>query len=141
VTRFGIALSFALLSVGRSEDWPQFRGPTGDGQASVAGLPLTWSETENVKWKKDIHDAGWSTPVVMGGQVWQSVASSADGRNLIAAAYGDFIYTSTDYGANWTQQTGSGSQNWFCVASSSDGTKLIAGANPGHIYISSCPVR
>jgi outer membrane protein assembly factor BamB len=62
-------------------DWPQFRGPTGDGQASAVGLPLTWSETENVKWKKDIHDAGWSTPVVMGGEVWLTTAT-LDGHDF-----------------------------------------------------------
>ena len=83
----GLPLCLAMLvmlSEGHAlaaADWPQFRGPTGDGQASVAGLPLAWSETENVKWKKDIHDAGWSTPVVMGGQVWLTTAT-LDGHDF-----------------------------------------------------------
>ena len=40
-------------------DWPEFRGPRGDGHASAPGdpqpigLPLHWSETNNVKWKTD----------------------------------------------------------------------------------------
>ena len=42
----------------------------GDGHAEAAGLPLTWSETNHVEWKTEIPLRGWSTPVVLGGQVW-----------------------------------------------------------------------
>ncbi len=64
-------------------DWPDFRGPWGNGHVSAPGdtkprgLPLNWSETNNVKWKTGIHDRGWSTPVVMGGQVWLTTATEA----------------------------------------------------------------
>nr|CAX69044.1 Quinonprotein alcohol dehydrogenase-like [uncultured bacterium] len=64
-------------------DWPQFRGPLGDGHVTAAGdsttlgLPLTWSETENVTWKTPIPLRGWSTPVVLGGQVWLTTADPA----------------------------------------------------------------
>lgn len=34
-----------------AEDWPEFRGSTGQGVSSERGLPLTWSETKNVRWK------------------------------------------------------------------------------------------
>jgi outer membrane protein assembly factor BamB len=66
-----------------SENWPQFRGPNGDGHAGAAGLPLTWSETENVAWKVPIHDRGWSSPVVFGQQVWVTTAAE-DGKRLYA---------------------------------------------------------
>jgi outer membrane protein assembly factor BamB len=62
-------------------DWPEFRGPMGDGHVSLAsdpkpaGLPLHWSETNNVKWKTEIPYVGWSTPVVMDGQVWLTTAT------------------------------------------------------------------
>ena len=65
-------------------DWPQFRGPTGDGHvAGPCGLPLQWSETNNVKWKTEIPYRGWSTPVVMGGQVWLTTAT-LDGHDFFA---------------------------------------------------------
>ena len=63
-------------------DWPEFRGPWGDGHVSAPGdtkpigLPLHWSETNNVKWKTEIPYRGWSTPVVMGGQVWLTTATA-----------------------------------------------------------------
>ena len=62
-------------------DWPQFRGPWGMGIASAPGdakplgLPLNWSETENVTWKTAIPHRGWSTPVVMDGRVWLTTAT------------------------------------------------------------------
>lgn len=34
-----------------AQDWPEFRGPSGQGHSAERGLPLTWSETKNVKWK------------------------------------------------------------------------------------------
>jgi outer membrane protein assembly factor BamB len=64
-----------------NENWPQFRGPNGDGQSDAKGLPLTWSETENVKWKTPIHGKAWSCPVVWGNQVWLTTATE-DGREL-----------------------------------------------------------
>jgi outer membrane protein assembly factor BamB len=69
--------------------WPQFRGPTGDGLAIVPGesqargLPVRWSETENVAWKTAIPYQGWSTPVVMDGQVWLTTATP-DGHDFFA---------------------------------------------------------
>lgn len=62
-------------------DWPEFRGPWGMGLASAPGdtkkigLPLHWSETENMKWKTAIPHRGWSTPVVMEGKVWLTTAT------------------------------------------------------------------
>jgi len=65
------------------DSWPQFRGPTGDGHADATGLPLTWSETENVVWKTPIHGRAWSSPVVLGGQVWMTTATE-DGLQMFA---------------------------------------------------------
>lgn len=62
-------------------DWPDFRGPFGNGQVSAPedskpiGLPLEWSETKNIAWKTAIPEKGWATPVIMGGQIWMSSAT------------------------------------------------------------------
>ncbi|MEI7901123.1 MAG: PQQ-binding-like beta-propeller repeat protein [bacterium] len=67
-----LAVSFAtFLSVARAADeWPQFRGPTGQGVSDARGLPVTWSEAENIKWKTAIPGLGHSSPVVSGNRVW-----------------------------------------------------------------------
>ena len=71
----------ALASAG--DNWPQFRGPTGQGHTDSTGLPLEWSETKNVVWKTPIHDRGWSSPVVWGEQVWVTTATP-DGKKMYA---------------------------------------------------------
>lgn len=64
-------------------DWPQFRGLTGQGHAEAAGLPLTWSETENIVWKAPIEGLGWSSPVIVKGQLWLTTAAD-EGKSLRA---------------------------------------------------------
>jgi outer membrane protein assembly factor BamB len=85
----GVALLAAVAGgpASAGTDWPEFRGPYGDGHVSApgetkpAGYPLHWSETENVKWKTEIPYRGWSTPVVMEGQVWLTTATE-DGHDF-----------------------------------------------------------
>lgn len=57
------------------DGWPMFRGPQGNGAVIDARLPLSWSETENVRWKIAIPTTGWSTPVIQDGQIWLTGAS------------------------------------------------------------------
>lgn len=45
-------------------DWPRFRGPGGMGISDATGLPLTWSDTENLVWKRELPGAGSSSPIV-----------------------------------------------------------------------------
>lgn len=63
--------------------WPQFRGPHGDGTSDAKGLPIKWSEDENVVWKTPIHGKAWSSPVILGKQIWMTSATE-DGRQLFA---------------------------------------------------------
>lgn len=81
--------SFFLLCLGGARllaaDWPQFRGPTGQGISEGTGLAVSWSETENITWKKAIPGHGWSSPVVEGGQLWLTAATDG-GRSLRAIA-------------------------------------------------------
>jgi outer membrane protein assembly factor BamB len=77
-----VALAGLLsLCAWAGETWPQFRGPNSDGKSDAKDLPLTWSETEHVKWKTSIHGKAWSCPVVLGNSVWVSAATK-DGKQL-----------------------------------------------------------
>ena len=48
-------------------DWPEFRGPTGQGIVDEQPAPVRWSETENVAWKTQLPGIGWSSPVIRDG--------------------------------------------------------------------------
>ncbi len=81
-----IVLLLFLQTSWAQAQWPQFRGPWGNGLASVPGaeplgVPIQWSEKENVTWKTPIPYRGWSTPVVMDGQVWLTTAT-VDGHDF-----------------------------------------------------------
>jgi outer membrane protein assembly factor BamB len=67
------------------QDWPQFRGPTGQGVSAERNLPLSWSETKNVRWKVAIPGRGWSSPVIQGDRLWLTTATE-EGRSLRAIA-------------------------------------------------------
>jgi outer membrane protein assembly factor BamB len=78
-----LVLSSLVSPCAAGDNWPQFRGPAGNGHSDATGLPLRWSETENIRWKTAIHDKGWSSPVIWGDQVWMTTARE-DGKELFA---------------------------------------------------------
>jgi outer membrane protein assembly factor BamB len=71
------------LTASADDNWPQFRGSAGQGHSTSTDLPLTWSETQNVKWKTPIPGEGWSSPVIWGEQVWMTTALNG-GRSFRA---------------------------------------------------------
>lgn len=75
------AICSLSISVSAADSWPQFRGPAGDGHSTSKSLPLKFSDSENVKWKTAIHGRGWSSPVILGSQVWLTTATE-DGTEL-----------------------------------------------------------
>ncbi len=83
------ALALSAVATAYARDWPQFRGPTGQGHAPDESVPLTWSETENVAWKVPVPGRGWSSPVIGGGLVWltTAVTDREAGTSLRLVAY------------------------------------------------------
>jgi len=75
------SLFFFLLFL--FQDWPEFRGPTGQGLSEERGLPLTWSETKNVRWKVAVPGKGWSSPSILGDRIWLTTATE-EGKSLRA---------------------------------------------------------
>ncbi len=69
-----------------ADSWPDFRGPTQDGQAGDANLPDSWSEAENVKWKTETPLLGLSSPIVLDNQVWLTTATE-EGSEFYALCY------------------------------------------------------
>ncbi len=53
-----------------SENWPNWRGPSGDGVSMEKGIPTTWSTSENIVWKVEIPGNGHSSPIVWGNKVF-----------------------------------------------------------------------
>ncbi len=73
-----VFLSLTCLAPARAE-WPEFRGPTGQGHATATGLPVEWSATRNVAWKQPLPGLGWSSPVIAGGRVFLTTGVPREG--------------------------------------------------------------
>jgi outer membrane protein assembly factor BamB len=81
-----VAICLALGGAAFAEDrWTEFRGPSGTGHSAATGMPREWSESKNVAWKTPIHGRGWSSPVVLGRQVWLTTATR-EGHELSVVA-------------------------------------------------------
>jgi len=73
IQRFAFAVTAATAlsaSTCRAGDWLQFRGPGGQGVSSDEGLPVTWSEQQNLLWKASLPGAGASSPIIFGDHVY-----------------------------------------------------------------------
>jgi outer membrane protein assembly factor BamB len=72
-TRIALVLLFvrvAPISVAQAENWPTWRGLQQDGISREQGLPLNWSQTENIAWRLPLPGAAPSTPVVWNGKIF-----------------------------------------------------------------------
>jgi outer membrane protein assembly factor BamB len=67
------------------ENWTSYRGPTDEGHSDSTGLPIRWSESENVVWKTPIDGKAWSSPVIWGDRIWLTSAPEA-GTQLFAVS-------------------------------------------------------
>ena len=57
-----------------SRYWPQWRGPDASGVSRTANPPVEWSESKNIRWKREIPGRGASTPVLWGDLVFVTSA-------------------------------------------------------------------
>jgi len=69
-----------VKSPASAAEWPQWRGPDGQGHAQASGLPTTFSKAVNVAWKTEVPGRGWSSPVIDGQQIWLTTAIETDAK-------------------------------------------------------------
>ena len=75
------AVALTLAGPLLAEDWPQFRGPTGQGISTETGLPTEWSADRGVAWRTPLPGGGWSSPIVHGDRVFVTTATD-EGRSF-----------------------------------------------------------
>jgi outer membrane protein assembly factor BamB len=73
------ALLLVFAGVAKGEDWPEFRGPDGQGHSTETGLPVQWGPAKNVAWNTAIPGKGWSSPIVVKGRVYLTTAAAREG--------------------------------------------------------------
>ncbi|HEV7396888.1 MAG TPA: PQQ-binding-like beta-propeller repeat protein [Pyrinomonadaceae bacterium] len=75
-----LSLTFFTATASADPNWPQWRGPDGQGVSVEKGLPTEWSATKNVKWKTPIEGRGHSSPIVWGKKIFLTTA--LDGKQI-----------------------------------------------------------
>jgi len=70
----GFTVGALAGSVALAEDWPHWRGPSRNGVSTEKGLPVRWTATENVAWKRPLPDRSGATPIVSGARIFLNVA-------------------------------------------------------------------
>lgn len=117
------ALSLSL----HAANWPSWRGPNGDGTSPERNVPLSWSATENVRWKMELPEPGDSSPVVWEDKVFITQAREATGGRTVMCFNrrdGKLLW---QQGTTWTQKEKRYGQNPYCAASPvTDGERVIA---------------
>ena len=89
-----LSLAAAALHAGETE-WPQFRGPSGQGVSAAVNVPVDWNATTHIAWNVALPGRGWSSPVLAKGRLYLTAAlegadttlhalclDAADGRTL-----------------------------------------------------------
>ena len=71
-TMRGLLLVACLVSTSHGENWPGWRGPSGDGHSPETNIPTSWdgSTGKNVAWKVKVPGEGHSSPIVWGDRVF-----------------------------------------------------------------------
>ncbi|HTU94041.1 MAG TPA: PQQ-binding-like beta-propeller repeat protein [Gemmataceae bacterium] len=79
-------LLFSWVALVRADNWPQWRGPNGDGISTETNLPERWSATENVAWSLPMPGMGGSTPIVWGKRIFLTSADEKDDLWLLCVS-------------------------------------------------------
>lgn len=69
-----MVLTLTTSAATAGANWPQWRGPSGQGLSTEKNLPSEWSPTKNIKWKAPIAGRGHSSPIVWGNKIFLTTA-------------------------------------------------------------------
>jgi len=122
-------IPLTLAGTVRAENWPQWRGPSGDGISKETNLLAHWSATENLAWTLPLPGMGGSTPAIWGERIF---LTSEDGDELV------LLCVSTQGEELWKRKLGTGrfrarvnEGNFASASPSTDGKHVWAFVGSG----------
>jgi outer membrane protein assembly factor BamB len=128
-----VLLGCSVLS--RADNWPAWRGPSGQGHCAEKNVPLTWSGKENVKWKVPLDHQGNSTPVVWGERIFLTQANKGGSvRSLLCLARADGK-RKWQKDVEYAEKERNWNDNWYCNASPvTDGERVVVSFASAGMY-------
>jgi outer membrane protein assembly factor BamB len=118
-----LVLSVTLSAV--AENWPAWRGPQGSGVSAEKALPLTWTTTDNVRWRVDLPGPGNSSPIVWGDRVFVSQSVEAENRRTLMCfnrADGKLLWQK---GVTYTEEEPTHDTNPYCAGTPATDGELV----------------
>ena len=97
--RLLLVLPITAASLAGETEWPQFRGPGGQGISAAEKIPVEWNATDHVAWKVDLIGRGWSSPVLFHGRLY--LTSAVNGADNGDATLHAFCLDAAKGGAIW----------------------------------------
>jgi len=136
-SRFLLALTgfFLASSLTRAENWPAWRGPTGQGLSTETSLPTEWSPSKNVKWKIALPDSGNSTPIVWGDKIFLTQSTEKGKKRslwCLNRADGSKLW---EKAVSFDGQEPKHDTNTYCAASPvTDGERIVVSHGSAGVY-------
>lgn len=97
-----LILCLSVLPSALAEDWPEFRGPLGNGHSSATDVAREWNEDKNIEWKVPVEGHGWSSPVVAADHIYLTSAVELPNKG----GYGLSVscFNAKDGGLKWKKE-------------------------------------
>ncbi len=95
---FLLPLFFASSVNLQAQNWPGWRGPSGDGTSAEINLPVKWDASTNVKWKSEVPGVGYSSPIVWGDRLFMASAILKTNERILVcfdSNTGDLLWQKT----------------------------------------------
>jgi outer membrane protein assembly factor BamB len=131
----GLAMLILLAPYAVAEDWPAWRGPTGQGHSSETKLPLTWRPDKNVKWKIPLSEPGNSTPIVWKDKIFLTQANKGGSvRSLLCfnRADGSMVWKKD---VAYAEKERNWNPTWYANASpTTDGERVFVSFGSAGFY-------
>lgn len=104
--RWFVALTLLVgcgtATVSQADNWPEWRGPQGNGISLEKSIPTRWSPEENVLWQKSLPGPAGATPVVWNDNIF---LTSVHEDKLLLHAF------RTSGKELWTREVSQGNKN------------------------------
>jgi outer membrane protein assembly factor BamB len=137
-----LSLSLVLISLtvstalrAHAGNWPNWRGPDGNGVASEKNLPLKWSDKENVRWRVELPGPGNSSPIVWGERVFVSQFVEKENRRTLICfdrTTGKLLWQE---GITYTENEPTQENNPYCAGTpATDGERVYGSFGSAGVY-------
>ena len=92
IRMFALGIYVGSFVTCQAENWPNWRGPTGQGVAESGDYPLHWDATSHVAWKLPLPGRSGSTPAIWDDRIFVTCADGEQNALLCLNRNGQLLW-------------------------------------------------